>query len=182
MLAPHYHDLDGPGKGGYHNPYFVRGKPALCCNMKRMKVKGVANTSSMGILAAGVDGSSDRSETALTAPPSTLRTEKPSAVASQQMMSQGKGSACTPSSFGVNHPRHSPRPSWLRDHESSLLEFARQQVVHASIREKVPSTSPTSRSSPVNSLTASSDGSVAMSSSRTTDDEIVDELISTFLS
>jgi hypothetical protein len=37
---------DGPGKGGYKHPNFVRGVPSLCCLMRRVKIKGTATTSS----------------------------------------------------------------------------------------------------------------------------------------
>lgn len=38
--------LSGPGKGGYSHTYFVRGKPSLCCQMTRLKVKGAAGNGS----------------------------------------------------------------------------------------------------------------------------------------
>jgi hypothetical protein len=44
---------DGPGKGGYKHPNFVRGVPSLCCLMKRVKIKGTATTSNSNP-AAGV--------------------------------------------------------------------------------------------------------------------------------
>jgi hypothetical protein len=30
----------GPDSGGYYHSYFLKGRPAMCCNMKRLKVKG----------------------------------------------------------------------------------------------------------------------------------------------
>jgi hypothetical protein len=35
--------LVGPEKGGYSHAHFVRGKPALCRHMKRLKIKGTGN-------------------------------------------------------------------------------------------------------------------------------------------
>jgi hypothetical protein len=88
---------DGAGKGGYRDPNFIRGMPSLCCMMKRVKSKGTGTHS---------------------------------LVAS-------KGRPCVPSPRRetVHIPnylnpcvldREKAREHWLRIHESSLLQFARQ--------------------------------------------------------
>ena len=45
---------DGPGKGGYKHPNFVRGVPSLCYLMKRVKIKGAATTSNSNPVASVV--------------------------------------------------------------------------------------------------------------------------------
>lgn len=41
--------ISGPHKGGYSHEQFVRGQPALCHNMKRLKIKGTGNKSAVSL-------------------------------------------------------------------------------------------------------------------------------------
>jgi len=43
---------DGPDRGAYKHPLFIRGKPLLSTTMRRTKIKGAAQTAMMQAVAA----------------------------------------------------------------------------------------------------------------------------------
>ena len=198
---------DGPSKGGYCNPHFVRGQPTLCYQMKRMKVKGVHGGSLAGTLITSLPstnvmgsaiGGIVSERILINAPPSVSVNNNTSTIANEPAMKgaqQQFRDAATPTTTNKQSSpslRNDSNNHWLQQHECSSLEFARQQVVDAStnnatILRPMVSSVPARSISPVDTLTtnvSSNDEGIGLDSPEITtidDLDIIDELICTFL-